>query len=353
MKQKGEKMKTVNVFSKYKVFIGAGLLNKMQEILDLNDFSKVIVIADEKIPGKFLSQFEKIIISSGEQNKNLETVKKIWQEMLRLGVDRKSLVINLGGGVIGDMGGFAASCFMRGIKFLQVPTTLLSAVDASVGGKVGIDFAGVKNLIGSFNQPIGVIVDIDTFASLPERAFISGFGEIIKHGIIKDSEYFNFVTSKKPADFSKDELIEIIKKSCQIKAEIISSDEKESDSRKLLNFGHTIGHALESNSLATNNPLLHGEAVSIGMVAEAKISENLGLIDAKTVSIIETVLLKAGLPVKHKMNQLEPITNLVSKDKKSEGGKVNWTLISGIGNALIDQQVEENLVRSAIKYISQ
>lgn len=345
-------METVNVFEKYKVYIGSGILGMISEIVDLNKFSKIVVITDEKIPTKFLDQFEKIIVNSGETFKNIETVQKIWQEMLELKLDRKSLVINLGGGVIGDMGGFAASTYMRGIKFLQVPTTLLSTVDASVGGKVGIDFSGVKNLIGTFNQPIGVIVDIDTFDTLPEREFISGFGEIIKHGIIYSEDYFNFVTSKKPREFSKTELIDIIKKSCEIKAEVISSDEKESGNRKLLNFGHTIGHALESLSLETDKPLLHGEAVSIGMVAEAKISESLGLINADILEKIKKTLSFAGLPISYKIDDLEMVIDLISKDKKSEGGNVNWTLVSGIGKAAIDKQVENDVVKSSLEYVS-
>lgn len=345
-------MEIVDIFNKYKVFIGANLLNSLEDILDLKIYSKIIVITDDKIPSHFLENFEKISISSGEENKTIETVKEIWEQLIKLGADRKTLVINLGGGVIGDMGGFAAATYMRGIKFLQVPTTLLSSVDASVGGKVGIDFAGVKNLIGSFNQPIGVIVDVNTFKSLPDREFISGFGEIIKHGIIADPEYFKLVTSKKPREFSEVELIEIIKKSCQIKADIISDDEKEAGSRKLLNFGHTLGHALESFSLTTSNPLLHGEAVSIGMVGEAKISQELGLIDESLVNSIREALRNSGLPVAYKLSENETILMLISKDKKAESGKVNWTLINNLGEAIINQKVEDLKILNALSFIS-
>lgn len=345
-------MKKVDVFGKYKVYIGSGLLRQISEIVDLEVFSKVIVITDEKIPNKFLDEFEKIIVPSGENFKNIKTVQKIWKEMLSLGCDRKTLIINLGGGVIGDMGGFAASCYMRGVKFLQVPTTVLSAVDASVGGKVGVDFANIKNLIGSFNQPIGVIVDVDTFQSLPDREFVSGFGEIIKHGIIADEDYFKKVTYKKPREYSKDELIDIIKKSCEIKAQIILSDEKESGSRKLLNFGHTIGHALESASLESEKPLLHGEAVAIGMVAEAKISQQMGFINEQVILEIEKVLENAGLPTRCNVENLENIMLLISKDKKSEKGKVNWTLIKQIDEAVIDQNADEDKIKIALDYIS-
>ena len=344
-------MEIVNILNKYQVYIGSKIIADLSNFLSLDSYSKIIVIADEKVPDTFLKSYPKILISSGEINKNIDTVQIIWQRLLDLGADRKTLVINLGGGVIGDMGGFAASTYMRGIEFLQIPTTLLSAVDASVGGKVGIDFQGVKNLIGSFNQPIGVVIDVETFQSLPEREFISGFGEIIKHGIIADEPYFKLVTSKKPQDFSDLELIEIIKRSCQIKAQIISSDEKELGSRKLLNFAHTIGHALESASLTTGSPLLHGEAVSIGMIAEAKLAQELGLINENVLEEIKKALVSAGLPVKTSLKDIDLLISLISKDKKSDGGKINWTLIKGIGEAVINQTVDEQKVRTALAFI--
>lgn len=345
-------MEIVNILNKYQVYIGSKIIADLNNFLSLDSFSKIVVIADEKVPDTFLKSYPKILINSGEINKNIDTVQIIWQRLLDLGADRKTLVINLGGGVIGDMGGFAASTYMRGIKFLQIPTTLLSAVDASVGGKVGIDFQEVKNLIGSFNQPLGVVIDVETFKSLPEREFISGFGEIIKHGIIADTDYFNHVTSKKPHNFSDQELIQIIKKSCQIKADIISSDEKELGSRKLLNFGHTIGHALESASLTTGSPLLHGEAVSIGMIAEAKLSHESGLIEESILIKIEKALINAGLPVRTSLQDLDLLVSLISKDKKSDAGKVNWTLIKGIGEAVIDQTIDEQKVRAVLAFIS-
>lgn len=346
-------METVDIFGEYKVYLGLGILDTISDILKLNNFSKVIVITDEKIPTNILSQYEKIIVPAGEQNKTIETVEIIWKKLLELKADRKTLVINLGGGVIGDMGGFAASTYMRGIKFVQAPTTVLSSVDASVGGKVGIDFAGIKNLIGAFNQPVAVIVDINTFDSLPDREFISGFGEIIKHGAIADSDYFEKVTSKDPREFTKAELLSIIKRSCEIKAEIISGDEKESGNRKLLNYGHTIGHALESASLETDNPLLHGEAVGLGMIAEAQISQAQGLCDQEVVNRLGAALSAAGLPIKLHIKDTQQIIDLISKDKKSEGGKVNWTLIKKIGEASINQSVSEQELKSALEVISE
>lgn len=344
-------MEVVDIF-KYKIFIGENILNDLSEIIDLKNYSKVIVIADSKIPENILSDYERIVIPSGEENKNIETVQTIWKELLDRKADRKTLVINLGGGVIGDMGGFAAATYMRGINFLQIPTTLLSAVDASVGGKLGIDFSGIKNIIGSFNQPIGVIIDTKTFDTLPEREFISGFGEIIKHGIIANLNYYKKVTAKPPRNFSSEELIDIIKESVSIKSHIVSGDEKESGKRKLLNFGHTIGHAIESFSLVTDTPLLHGEAVSIGMVAEAKISEQMGLITENEVVKIRSAIENAGLPVTYQVTDKEQVISLLARDKKSEGGKINWTLIKKIGEAVIDQDVSPEHVLVALEYIS-
>lgn len=345
-------MTIVDVFGKYKVYIGQNLLNNLAQIFDARMFSKIIVITDKNIPPHFLAQYEKIIVPAGELNKNIEVVQIIWKKLLGFKADRKSLVINLGGGVVGDMGGFAAATYMRGISFIQAPTTLLSSVDASVGGKVGIDFAGVKNLIGAFSQPFGVIIDTNTLKSLPAREFVSGFSEIIKHGIINDANYFKFVTSKKPAEFIDPELIEIIKRSCQIKAGIIFSDEKETGKRKLLNFGHTIGHALESASLETNRPLLHGEAISLGMVAEAKISEALGLIPPQITALIKSSLDHAGLPTYITINNQQKIISLLSQDKKSEAGNINWTLINGLGSAVINQNVPLDKIITALNYIS-
>ena len=286
-------------------------------------------------------------LPSGDNQKNIENAQKIWAALLDFGCDRKSLVINIGGGAIGDLGGFAASTYMRGIDFLQIPTTLLAQVDASVGGKVGINFAAVKNLISSFQQPIAVIVDSDILSTLPQREFISGFAEIIKHGLIADKKYFQSVTSKKPQEFSQDELIDIISRSIQIKADIVSQDEKEKNTRKLLNFGHTIGHAIEAISQEMEKPLLHGEAISIGMIAEGKISKILGLLSDKEYTILEQSLIKAGLPT----TLSSPVNNVLEKiksDKKNVKGETKFTLLENIGKAVINKSVDESTIRKAL-----
>lgn len=343
------KIVRINLLNQYEVVIGSNLIDQISTIFDLSKYSKVVVLTDsnleplyfQNLKNSISNQVEKIVTNPGEQNKNIETVQLIWRRLLELGCDRKSLLINLGGGVIGDMGGFAATTFMRGIDFLQIPTTLLSQVDSSIGGKVGINFNGVKNLIGAFNQPIGVLCDIALLKSLGEREFVEGFGEVIKHGIIADKEYFNFVTSKAPLDFSLQELVEIVKKSCEIKKNIIEEDVTEKDRRRLVNFGHTIGHALESLSLEGNKSLLHGEAVSIGMVAEAKISQLLGMLKDEEIEKIIRALENAGLPIRYGITNVTKVLKIIYLDKKSEKGVIKWTLIKGIGKGVYNQIVKE------------
>ena len=343
----------------YEIYIGEKLLEKLHDLLDINKYSKTVVVTDENIAPHFLAivlkslpkETKKLILPSGEKTKNISTVEKIWTFLKESNCDRKSLVINLGGGVITDMGGFAAATYMRGIDFINIPTTLLSQVDASVGGKTGIDFTGIKNLIGTFTQPKRIIIDIQTLRTLPEREFLSGFAEIIKHGIIFDKNYFAEVTGKKPREFNEEELIDIITKSCNIKKSIIQNDEEESGKRKLLNFGHTIGHAIEALTLETDSPLLHGEAVSIGMIAEAKIAELTNLIDKNIFMQIETSLKNAGLPVSISNLKTNDLLIKMQTDKKNERGIINFTLINKIGEAIFDQKVDNEIIIKAVQYV--
>lgn len=340
----------------HSISIGIGLIKDINLLVDFSRYTKAVIVTDKNIPTSLVQNLKTtlsietsiVMLDTGEQQKDLENIQKVWRTLQNFGCDRKSLVINIGGGVIGDIGGFAAATFMRGIDFLQIPTTLLAQADASIGGKVGINFLGIKNLIGSFQQPIAVIIDIDTLSTLPKREFVSGFGEIIKHGVITDKEYFQFVTSKKPQEFSQEELVAIIKRSCQIKTDIVSRDEKENGLRKLLNFGHTIGHAIESLSQDTNHPLLHGEAVSIGMVAEGQISKLLGLFSEEEYAILEQSIIQAGLPTKASRINANEVMGKIKSDKKNENGKINWTLLQGIGKAIYNQEVDDAIVRKVL-----
>lgn len=358
------KQLTIHISSapkQYPIFIGNNLIKHIADHIEIQKYSRIFVITDEIIAPLLLKKLlqalpentHAITLPAGEKAKNIETVQIIWKAMKDANLDRKSLVINLGGGVIGDMGGFAAATYMRGTNFLQIPTTLLSQIDASVGGKTGVDFAEIKNFIGLFQQPVAVVIDTGTLQTLPRREFISGFSEIIKHGLITDAVYFEKVTSKRPEEFSQDELTDIIARSCEIKKEIVEQDEKESGIRKLVNFGHTIGHAIESLSLETEHPLLHGEAISIGMVAEAKISQLENLISEEDVTTIKNALENAGLPTKTKITDKEKIKNKMQSDKKNVGGKINFTLLTRIGKAEINQTVSDETIEQTLAYISE
>lgn len=349
-------IKIPNKQKDYQILIGSGLINKISIILNIKKYSKVFVVTDknlEAILSKKLiqdlpSNTDYIVLPVGEKEKNISNVQKIWMQMYKTKCDRKCLVINLGGGVINDIGGFVASTYMRGVKFVNIPTTLLAQVDASVGGKLGFDFAGVKNLIGTFDQPIAVIIDIDTLSSLPNREFLSGFAEIIKHGAIKDKKYFDKVTSKHPLKFTKDELTDIITSSVQIKADIVEGDETENATRKILNFGHTVGHAVESLSLETQTPLLHGEAISIGMMAEARISFLLKTLSVNDLKFIERSLVNAGLPISIPNMKTKAIIKKMHSDKKNVGGRINFTLLQKIGSAIINQTVPPTIIKQAL-----
>ena len=341
----------------YQVIIGKNLIEKISELFDFSNYSKVAIITDTNLK-RHLQTLENnlsikptvIELKPGEAHKTIKTVEQIWNNLSDAEFDRKSLIINLGGGVITDIGGFAASTYMRGMNFINIPTTLLSQVDASIGGKTGIDFADIKNLIGTFQQPKLVVIDIKTLETLPASEYNAGFGEIIKHGLIQNAEYFKFVTSKKPNDFSQTELVEIISKSCEIKKAIIESDVNEKGARKLLNFGHTIGHAIESLSLNSDKPLLHGEAISIGMIAEAKISQLLGNITESDIEHLRLCLINADLPISTIIDTSN-IFEKINKDKKNDSGYIKWTLLKKIGNAEYDIDVDDKLIRKAIEYI--
>jgi 3-dehydroquinate synthase len=339
-----------------KIIIGNNLLQKINQLIDIDCFSTVVILTDTNVAKHWLLPLKKslkkktseIIIKSGEKEKNIETVKKIWEKMLEFDLDRKSLLINLGGGVISDTGGFAASTFMRGIEFLNIPTTLLAQVDASIGGKVGIDFEEIKNAIGVFKKPSAVIIDVATLKTLPRRELVSAFAEIIKHGVISGREYFDLVTMKKPAEFSQKELIKTIKQSIKIKSDIVKKDPKEKNLRKVINFGHTVGHAIESLSWKTDKPLLHGEAVAIGMIAESKLASSNCV---SCTAAIEKAVHNAGLPTRIKNLSIEDILHVMAFDKKNIKKKILWSLPRKIGEVLINVNVPEDRVIKAIESI--
>ncbi|MDD2840682.1 MAG: 3-dehydroquinate synthase [Rickettsiales bacterium] len=326
------------------MIIKDNIINDLASCIDFSQFSKVIVLTDENVAKYYKLNFESIIIFAGEKNKNLETTSKIWKSMNDFGMDRKSLLINFGGGVVCDLGGFCASTYMRGIKFINIPTTLLSQVDASVGGKTGFDFNGVKNLVGTFAEPYQVIIDTSVLKTLPKREYVSGLAEVIKYGIIYDKIFFKYLLNEKIENKY------IIEKSCETKTKIVESDFRDNEIRKILNFGHTIGHGVESLSLKTNNPLLHGEAVSIGMLGETYIAWKIGYITQDELNLVKEILIKYSLPIKYEGN-LEEIYSILLKDKKNSFNKIKLVLPQHLGKCLFDVEVEESIIKEGINFI--
>ena len=288
-----------------------------------------------------------IQINSGEKNKNIETCNIIWQQLTDIKFTRKSLLINLGGGVIGDMGGFVAATFKRGIQFINIPTTLLSQVDASIGGKLGVDFNEFKNHIGVFKDPDAIIICDEFLSTLGRRELKSGFAEIIKHGLIYDLNYWKEIRMNLFSEITNWQYL--IKKSVFLKADVIEKDPYESGLRKILNFGHTLGHGIESWYLDTEKDLLHGEAIAAGMIMEAKIALDLGLIKEKyfkeVVNYIDQVFDRITL-----FPPFDKIKSLLRQDKKNHGSTIMFSLINGPGSCLFDIKVNDTQIEDAINF---
>ncbi|MFI5148419.1 MAG: 3-dehydroquinate synthase [Bacteroidia bacterium] len=346
--------------SGYSIYIGSGALSDLDKLIR-NQFSlsKIVVLVDEhtalnclptlmtQIP--LLEKAHVLEIESGEASKNIEVCIRLWRAIGELGGDRHSLLINLGGGVIGDMGGFVASTYKRGIPFIQVPTTLLSQVDASVGGKTGIDLDHLKNEIGVFSVPQGVFIWPDFLKTLSRREMVSGFAEMIKHALIADRSYWDELLTVNMADASVWE--KLIYKSVYLKNEIVKGDPLEKGIRKALNFGHTIGHAIESYFLEIGEKkLLHGEAVAVGMITEAYISARQNGLSMPDLESITRFIKSNYSPV-----ILEPLADhrlleLMRHDKKNENGKLNFTLLNHIGECSINKNAEAGMVRESLNY---
>ncbi len=290
-------------------------------------------------------------VAAGEENKNMDAILGICRASIEHGLDRKSMMIALGGGVVGDMTGFAASIYMRGIDFIQIPTTLLAQSDSSVGGKTGVDFMDGKNILGAFHQPRLVYINVSTLKTIPDIQFVSGMGEVIKHGIIRDAEFYKFIKGNSQLIRSLDTatLIKMAKQNCAIKAKVVISDERESGLREILNFGHTIGHAVES---ALNFRLTHGECVGLGMAAAAHISVNRGLIGADEATDIENVLALYGFRLKISLPSADVVYEYMQHDKKKADGKLKFVLPMRIGEVVSVRDVTKDEIYDAIEYIN-
>jgi 3-dehydroquinate synthase len=290
-------------------------------------------------------QVVQITIPDGEEFKNGTTLNQIYEELLEAGVDRSSFVVALGGGVVGDIAGYAAATWMRGISFVQVPTTLLAQVDSSVGGKTGIDHPKVKNLIGAFYQPRLVLIDVDTLATLDHRQFHAGLAEVIKYGVAIDRSFFEFLDTNRAAILAQetDFLIEIVFRSCQLKARIVEMDEKEANVRAVLNYGHTLGHAFES--VSGYRGLIHGEAVAIGMVLAARVSASEGYCSHQDETRIADVISRYGLPIETPCYDRQQLLAAVSSDKKSKGGSITFICNQGIGSYAMSHHTPDELLK--------
>jgi 3-dehydroquinate synthase len=331
---------------------------KVQDYIKRGQFSKIGVLVDENthklcypLLQLYLPEHTVLEIKSGEENKNIQTCNQIWQWMTDEEFDRKSLLINLGGGVICDMGGFCAGTFKRGIKFINFPTTLLSQVDASVGGKLGVDFNGFKNHIGLFLEPEMVFINSRFLQTLDKREIRSGFAEIIKHSLIADAGYWPLITQKTELLSEWDQFIE---HSVAIKHEVVSNDPTEKGLRKNLNFGHTIGHAIESFYLERpGERLLHGEAIAIGMICEAYLSHTKLGLPAASLKAIEAFILKVyGKPFIG-TNHIAQICELTLQDKKNSNKIINCTLLETIGKAVFDIPISKQEIEESIQYYNE
>ncbi|MFN8281591.1 MAG: 3-dehydroquinate synthase [Chitinophagales bacterium] len=320
-----------------------------------NSYSQVFVIVDENtkehclpVLKNVLNDFTIIETKSGEVHKNLETCETIWQQLIERNADRKAVVINLGGGVIGDMGGFAASCYKRGIDFINIPTTLLSQVDSSIGGKLGIDFKYGKNLIGLFRNPKAVIVSSTFLKTLPQRQYINGWSEIFKHALIKDKAQWQ---TYKRLDILNCDMNNIVYHSLQIKKAVVEEDPFEKGLRKILNFGHTIGHAIEAYSLEHDEtPLLHGEAIAIGMICESYLSVKKCELTENELNDITTLFLKYFPKYDIKNYDTEKMLSSMLIDKKNKDGKILAALLRSIGDSVYDIEITKDDVLESLNY---
>ncbi len=349
----------------YPILIGVDVLDKIPELLDKTGARGAIgVVTDANVAPLYAAQVESILsaagyrpvvvsLDAGEQQKRLDRVEEITGAFLKAGVDRSSAVIALGGGVVGDVAGFAASVYMRGLPYLQIPTTVVAQVDSSVGGKTAVNHALAKNVIGAFHQPAGVLVDLALLQTLPDRELRAGLAEVIKHGVIADAALFEYMESNADAILGKDlkALHYPVKRSCEIKAAIVAEDERETGVRANLNYGHTFGHAIET--VSDYGRFLHGEAIAIGMNAAAHLSRDLGLVDDAFVERQRACLSAYGLPVNWRALPVSDALAAMKRDKKARTGTMKFIVADGLGHVVHRTDVSEAQARAALDAVAQ
>ena len=319
---------------------------------------KICIVTDETVAGLYLDKLKELLSDTagelyhfsfipGEEHKNLDALSGLYAYLIEHHFDRSDLLMALGGGVVGDMTGYAAASYLRGIDFIQLPTTLLAQCDSSIGGKTAVDFQGYKNMIGAFYMPKSVYMNMATLNTLSDRQFLSGFAEVMKHGLIRDRSYYDWLLEKKELILKRDlpTLIRMIERSCEIKKEVVEKDPKEKGERALLNFGHSIGHAIEK---ASDFQLLHGECVAIGCVAAAFLSMKKGLLGASDYEKIREGIASFGMPVCAKGLDHNEVLAFTHSDKKRQGKSIRFILLNSIGEAFIDTSLRDGDLLSAI-----
>lgn len=344
----------------YPIYIGGQLSEMLHQHLSDHSSTHCVIVSNETVAPLYLemlqaalmacgSRAESVILPDGESYKNLDMVEQIYDQLLRTHTERKSTLIALGGGVVGDMAGFAAATYQRGMPFIQIPTTLLSQVDSSVGGKTGVNHPLGKNMIGAFYQPQAVFAAQDVLQTLPKREFSAGMAEVIKYAVLGDAAFLVWLERHIDALIAQetDALAYAVKRCCEMKAAIVAADERESGQRALLNLGHTFGHAIETE--VGYGIWLHGEAVAAGMVAACRLSECLGYLTAADTERVKNLLLRAYLPVEPPKMSFEHWLNHMQHDKKVEGGKLRFVVLKSIGHASIQVCEDAAVLRTALR----
>ena len=342
----------------YPIYVGAGAMQLKAELDRAITARDVLLVTNTTVGPLFAARLTaalsprrcvEVVLPDGETHKTLANVARMLDVLVTNRFARDACVVALGGGVVGDMAGFAAACYQRGISFAQVPTTLLAQVDSSVGGKTGVNHPGGKNLIGAFHQPVAVFADTDTLATLPDRELCAGFAEVIKYGLIVDADFFDWLESNAARLLARDPaaLAHAIKRSCQIKADIVARDEHEQGDRALLNLGHTFGHAIES---ATNYSVwLHGEAVGAGMLLAADMSQRLGWVSAADVTRVERLIQLFGLRTDVTSLQAGTLAEKMKIDKKVAAGRIRLVLLKAIGKSVVTGDYDDAALRETLR----
>lgn len=337
------------------------LISDITEAVGTDRTKKICIVSDsnvakiymDKVKELLKKQFEAVtsyVFTAGEASKNMDTVQKIYEHLIIEHFDRHDLLVALGGGVVGDMVGFTAATYLRGIDFIQIPTSLLAQVDSSIGGKTGVDFRQYKNMVGAFYQPRLVYMSMEVFASLPDRQFANGMAEELKHGLIRDRAYYEWMKENRTLICEKapETMLGLLETGCNIKRVVVENDPKEQGERALLNFGHTIGHAIEKLSDFT---LYHGECVSLGMVAAAYLSVKKGHLTAADLADIELTLTAYALPIRIGGYDPDEILATTKSDKKMIGGRIKFTLLRAVGEAYSDLSLTDAELLEAINYV--